>query len=233
MSYILGIDTSSVELSVGVAGSDGVMAGFSRYLKNSHAEHISQSVQFLLTSCGLSPSQVDHAVIAAGPGSFTGLRIGISFLKGFCFGRSVNVMPISSLMSMALAWHDRQKSIIPAFDARNGEVFWARFNPTGTALERKKDDALTTADELKSEIDGNAIVLTDALGYGKSSVFNFLKGSPYAYNVEQYQVQRGLACARFGMQAMNAPNRWTTCSEITPRYLMVTAMEKKLQCALL
>jgi tRNA threonylcarbamoyladenosine biosynthesis protein TsaB len=231
MSYILGIDTSSVELSVGLAFDGGVMAGFSRYLKHSHAEQISQSVQFLLSTCGCTPSQVDHAVIAVGPGSFTGLRIGISFLKGFCFGRDVNVMPVSSLLSMAMAWHGCRKPIIAAFDARNGEVFWARFGRTGDALERKTDDALTNAEALKRVIDGESIVVTDTLGYAKSSVFDFLKGSPNAYAVQSHPLQRGAACAALGLKAISSPDIWTTCSEISPQYLMVTAMEKKLQCA--
>jgi tRNA threonylcarbamoyladenosine biosynthesis protein TsaB len=231
MSYFLGIDTSSTELGVGLADEDRMIAGVSRYVRNSHAEHISRSVEFLLSSCKVKPFQVDFAAIAVGPGSFTGLRIGISFLKGFCFGRPVKVLPVSSLESMAMSWHDRERPIVAAFDARNGEIFWARFVPAGTAFARASDDALAAADDFMKALNEIDIVLIDRLGNEKSTVFDSIKTKPNVYTVEQYPVQRGLACARVGMSAANAPGRWTACSEITPRYLTVTPMEKKLSCA--
>jgi tRNA threonylcarbamoyladenosine biosynthesis protein TsaB len=230
MSYLLGIDTSSMELGVGLADEDRVIAGVSRYKRNSHAEHISHSVEFLLSSSGIKASEVDYAAIAVGPGSFTGLRIGISFLKGFCFGRPVKVLPVSSLESMATAWHGRERPIIAVFDARNGEVFWARFAPDGRSLKRKGEDTLTPANELKNALDENEIVLVDTLGNAKSSVVDFFKGRPNVYAVEQYPIQRGLACARIGLQTVKDPSRWTASSEITPRYMTITTMEKKLSC---
>ncbi len=230
MSYILGIDTSSTELGVGLAGDGGVIAGVSRYLRNSHAEHISRSVEFVLASSGVKPVEVDRAVIAVGPGSFTGLRIGISFLKGFCFGRSVKILPVSSLESMAMAWHERKRPISAAFDARNGEVFRARFVPEGNSITRAGEDVLVSAGEFDASIGEHDVILFDSLGNAKSSVFEFLKSRTNAYNVEHYPVQRGLACARLGMLAAGAPDRWTTCAEISPRYLSITTMEKKLSC---
>ena len=230
MSYLLGIDTSSTELGVGLASDSQVIAGVSRYLRNSHAEHISRSVEFLLSSCGVKPSEVDRAAIAVGPGSFTGLRIGISFLKGFCFGRPVKVLPVSSLESLAMSWCSRERPIIAAFDARNGEVFWARFTPTGDALGRASEDVSTTLNELENAFDEDDIVCIDTLGNAKSPMNAFCAARPNVYSVEQYPVQRGLACARLGMSAIKTSDRWRACSEITPKYLSITAMERKLPC---
>jgi len=228
MSFILGIDTSTVELGVGLASERGVVLGVSRYLLNSHAEHISHSIDFLLSSNAIAVSDVGHAVVAVGPGSFTGLRIGISFLKGLCFGRAIKVLPVSSLESAAFAWHNRQRPIVVAFDARNGEVFWARFEPQGNALARTSDDALTQVDEMISAIEDKDVVITDSLGYAKSAVFDFLKDRPGAYSLERYPVQRGLACARLGMQALKSPEKWVSAADILPRYLSTTTMEKRM-----
>jgi tRNA threonylcarbamoyladenosine biosynthesis protein TsaB len=233
MSYLLGIDTSSTELGVGLAHDSQVIAGVSRYMRNSHAEHISRSVEFLLSSCGVKPSEVDRAAIAVGPGSFTGLRIGISFLKGFCFGRPVKVLPISSLESMAMSWHSRERPIVVAFDARNGEVFWARFAPAagaGESLRRMSEDALTTLSELENAIAENDIVCIDTLGNAKSPMNGFFAARPNSYSVEHYPVQRGLACARMGLSAVKTPDCWRACSEIAPKYLCITTMEKKVSC---
>ena len=230
MSYVLGIDTSSTELGVGLADNDRVIAGVSRYLRNSHAEHISRMIDYLLSSCNVKPLEVDFAAIAVGPGSFTGLRIGISFLKGFCFGRSVGVLALSSLESMATALCDFRRPIVAVFDGRNGQVFWARFVPMGNALVRASEDALGTFDDVEKTIDENDIVVADTLGNAKSPLLDFADGNPNVFLVERRPVQRGLTCACIGMKAIKDTGRWTACSEIAPRYLNVTSMERKLPC---
>jgi tRNA threonylcarbamoyladenosine biosynthesis protein TsaB len=227
MNYIIGIDTSSIELGIGLAGDNDMILGVSRYMRNSHAEHITRSIDFCLTSCSITADDISHAAIAVGPGSFTGLRIGISFLKGFCFGKNIKALPVSSLQSMAFALNDRSSPIVAAFDARNNEVFWARFKPVGNALVRTSDDALASVDKFKEAIDNNDIVVIDSLGYAKSSVFDFLKDRKNVFDIKQYPVQRGLACARIGMLALGS-DKWISCSGISPRYLNKTTMEKKL-----
>lgn len=227
MSYILGIDTSSVELGVGLADERQAMLGVSRYMRNSHAEHITQSIEFLLSTCSVKAIDIGFIAIAVGPGSFTGLRIGISFIKGFCFNRDIKVLQVSSLESAAAAWNNRERPIAVAFDARNGEVFWARFAPQGDTLSRTHEDALTSKDTFCDGIEKNDIIITDTLGNAKSTAFGFLEGRPGAYSLEKFPVQRGLACARLALQAKSDPLRWVNAGEIMPKYLSVTTMEKK------
>jgi|GEM_PF-713323 universal bacterial protein YeaZ len=228
MSYILGIDTSSGELGVGLADERQGLLGVSRYMRNSHAEHISRSIEFLLASCAVKSLDIGCIAAAVGPGSFTGLRIGISFIKGFCFGRDIKVLPVSSLESAATAWNNREKPIAVAFDARNGEVFWARFTPQGDTLARTHDDVLTPIDQFRDGLEKGDIIITDTLGHVKSAVFDFLEGRPGVYALEKFPVQRGLACARVAIQAINDPSRWVNAGEIMPKYLSITTMEKNL-----
>ena len=228
MSYILGIDASSGELGIGLADEDHGLLGVSRYMRNSHAEHISQTIEFLFATCAVKAPEIGYIALAVGPGSFTGLRIGISFIKGFCFKREVKVMPVSSLESAACAWNDREKPITVAFDARNDEVFWARFTPRGDTLVRTRDDALTHIGRVRERLEKGDIIITDTLGNAKSTVFNFLQETPGAYALEKFPVQRGLSCARLAIRAKNDPSRWGTAAEIMPQYLSITTMEKRL-----
>jgi tRNA threonylcarbamoyladenosine biosynthesis protein TsaB len=228
MSYFLGIDTSSGELGIGLADEAQGLLGVSRYMRNSHAEHICQTIEFLFASCAVKPGEIDFIAVAAGPGSFTGLRIGISFVKGFCFNRTAKVLPVSSLESAAFAWNDREKPIAVAFDARNGEVFWARFEPRGDSVVRTHDDALTPIHRFRENIGKGDLVITDTLGHAKSTAFDFLKETPGVYALEKYPVQRGLACARLAIRAKNDQSRWVSAAEIMPRYLSITTMEKRL-----
>lgn len=231
MSYILGIDTSSGELGIGLADEHHGLLGVSRYMRNSHAEHISRSIEFLFATCAVKAPEIDSIAIAVGPGSFTGLRIGISFIKGFCIGRDIKVLPVSSLESAAVAWNNREKPLAVAFDARNGDVFWARFAPRGDTLAKTHDNALAPVSRFRDSLERGDIVITDTLGHEKSTAFDFLIERPGAsYALEKFPVQRGLACARLAIQAKNDPSRWITASEIMPKYLSITTMEKKLAC---
>jgi len=229
MSYILGLDTSSEELGIALASDQKVLVSFSRYLRNSHAEHIDKSVKFLLAACAVASRDITRVAVATGPGSFTGLRIGISFIKGFCFDRDVKVLPVSSLECMARAWNGREKPVITALDARNGDVFWARFEPRGEELIRTVSDALTSVKRFEAGIDGECTVITDALGNAKSGSFDFLKQRSGAYSVERFPIQRGLGCALSAVSAVNDPLKWVSPAELTPKYLTITTMEKKLQ----
>jgi|WetSurMetagenome_2_1015567.scaffolds.fasta_scaffold00956_3 tRNA threonylcarbamoyladenosine biosynthesis protein TsaB len=227
MNRVLGIDTSSVELGVGLAFGGRPVMSVSRYTGNSHAEHISQAVDYLLAANKIEPSEISHATIAVGPGSFTGLRIGIAFLKGFCFARECRVLPVSSLESMAAAWPARDAGLACAFDARNGEVFWARFEKRQGALLRLSEDVLSPLDEFKKTISAGDIVVTDTLGYAKSTAFDFLKELPTAFPVERFPVQRGLACATLGCLRCDDAAGWTTADRLEPRYLSEAQAEKK------
>ena len=231
MSYILGIDTSSVELSIGLAHDSMPMMCISRYVRNSHAEVISDCIAFLLSGNKVNASDISHIAIAVGPGSFTGLRIGISYLKGFCFQRDIRVLSVSSLECIAAAWRNRSQPIAVACDARNGEVFCACFKPGEHGIQRICDDRLVTLDAFAALIPDNAVVLTDTLGYAKSVAFDFLKGRPHVYPLEQYPVQRGLACAALGACALDRSEVWTNAASVMPQYLNVTTMEKKLDKA--
>jgi tRNA threonylcarbamoyladenosine biosynthesis protein TsaB len=228
MSYILGIDTSSIELSIGLAHDRQAVMSVSRYVRNSHAEIISSTVAFLLESSNVAPSDIGHIAIAIGPGSFTGLRIGISYIKGFCFQRAIKVLPVSSLACIAAAWHTKEKAVIVACEARNGEVFCARFDPGKNGLVRTMPDQLLPVAVFRTIIIDDALVLTDTLGFAKSSAFDFLSSRADVYPLEHYPIQRGLACALLGGRSLHEPQQWTNAALLVPQYLNVTAIEKKM-----
>ena len=233
MSCILGIDTSSVELGIGVvrdSDAQPVMA-VSRYLRNSHAEHITQCINFILETNRLSASEISCAAIAVGPGSFTGLRIGIAFLKGFFFGREARVLPVSSLESMAGSWHVSAaggRNVVAVSDARNNEVFWARFKAENGSIIRLTDDVLSSLDKFQSALAQDDIVLTDTLGYPKSTAFDYLRGRPDVYALEKHPVERGMSCARIASSKIDKTEMWRKPADISPVYMNMSAPEKKL-----
>jgi tRNA threonylcarbamoyl adenosine modification protein YeaZ len=219
MNLILGIDTSSDVLSVGLFRDMAPAASYSRYVRNSHAEHIAQAVSFLLCSCGATPADVTHTAVAAGPGSFTGLRIGYSFVKGFCSFGATRVMPVSSLFILAHCAAGRASSSVAAIDARRGEVFWARFSVRGNRPVRESADTAGTVEEFSNFLRTEDMVVFDTLGYVQSRVFDFLKGRNGVFSVRDCLTERGLCCAAAGAAAVNDASSWKDAVDALPGYL--------------
>lgn len=227
MSLVLGIDTASAELGVGLVHERSAVCGCSRYVRNSHAEQISEMVDFVLRTSAVAPADIDLVGIAAGPGSFTGLRIGIAFLKGFLFGRPTPVLPVSSLESLAVAWNGADGEIVVAFDARQDEVFRARFRRRGTELERITEDTRAAVAEMNQTLTGGELVVTDSLGNRRSTVAARVAGAGAVRPVEQTPVQRGVACALIASTTEPDDPRWAKAPDVLPRYLQPSRAESR------
>ena len=120
---ILAIDTSSTVATVAVS-SDGVLLG--EYTVNhglTHSQRLLSMTDELLKSLGLSVGDIDVFAVSNGPGSFTGLRIGIATVKGFAFAENKPVVAVSGLEAMAYNCLNTDYIICPLMDARAGQVY--------------------------------------------------------------------------------------------------------------
>lgn len=227
MSWVLGIDTSSIDLGVALFQDNLPVASYSRFVRNSHAEHISQIVKMILSANSVEPQQVQHVAVSTGPGSFTGLRIGIAFAKGFCFGRDALICPVSSLMILAHAGIMHRGKIVAAIDARNDEVFCASFISSDRNLQRTSEDLLCSSDQFRHLAASADIIITDSMGYSRSTVFNFLEGNQGWFPVERFPFQRGFFCASTGASLIQDFSAWKQGTEILPNYLRQSSAQYK------
>lgn len=227
MSTVLGIDTSSEELGIGLVKDGHVLGGVSFYVRNSHADQLAPAVNFLLQAHGVTPDRISAAGIAVGPGSFTGLRIGMAFLKGFLLGRKIPVLPLSSLESVALAWKPLYNSFVVAFDARRDQVFWARFRNEEGKVVRVTSDAVCSADGLASLLTDNETVLTDSVGNRQCRSFHAIAQRAHVYSVSNHPLQRGVACAMKASQIPLDSSRWIPSLDLTPQYLTASYVDLK------
>jgi len=223
MSLILGIDTSSTDLGIGLYRDNRPAASYSRFLRNSHAETIAAAVSLMLDNSDVAPADISAIAVSAGPGSFTGLRIGMAFVKGFCLGSTLGVLPVSSLFILAHGGLGRSETIVAAIDARRDDVFWARFRAQAGGLVRETPDLLSPVAEFGNAIQPGDAVITDTMSYAKSTVFSFLDGQPNMFPVERFPILRGLHCAAAGTAALGGEwvdgHGWTNAADIIPRYL--------------
>ena len=124
---ILAVDTSSTVATVAVS-CDGVLLG--EYTVNhglTHSQRLLPMTDELLSSLGLSADDIDVFAVSTGPGSFTGLRIGIATIKGFAFAKNKPVVSVSGLEAMAYNCLNTDYIICPLMDARAGQVYNALY----------------------------------------------------------------------------------------------------------
>ena len=150
---ILAIETSAKAASVCLCEDEFLIAQSYQNSGLTHSQTVLPMCEDLLRHCGVSPREVDLIACAAGPGSFTGLRIGLSTAKGLAWPGDKDCAPCSTLESMAWSLaHLAGKLIVCAMDARRKQVYNALFLATGEGLERLSPDRAISLAELGEEL---------------------------------------------------------------------------------
>ena len=136
--YILAIDTALSACSVAVldAESDGVVAGDALLMERGHAEALIPLVERVMADAGLDFPDIGRFAVTVGPGSFTGLRVGISAARGFGLTSNRPVVGVTTLAALAAPYlaMDDSLPVVSAIDARHGHVFLQMFGVGGRTL---------------------------------------------------------------------------------------------------
>lgn len=133
MNLILSIDTAVQSASVCLANEETIIAELVNPSEKESASWLHVAIQNLLQQNGYQPDQLAAVAVSAGPGSYTGLRVGMAAAKGLCYALSIPLISINTLQMMAAAVkHPSTKWLCPMIDARRMEVFTALFD---TALQ--------------------------------------------------------------------------------------------------
>jgi len=130
-AYILCLETSSTMCSVCITANDKVIASKELNSGYSHAENLHVFIQDVLKEANLTVKQISAVAVSKGPGSYTGLRIGVSSAKGLCYALQIPLISVDTLQSMAYAVaQTKQDDILycPMLDARRMEVYCAVYN---------------------------------------------------------------------------------------------------------
>lgn len=154
MSAILAVETSTLTASVALVHEGRIVLARESGV-NTHSETLLTLVDECLVAGNLKLSDLDTIAVGAGPGSFTGLRIGMATVKGLCFAAGVSLTPVSSLA--ALAWdalpHCEDNSVIAAvLDARRKEIFVGFFARSGDELVSIGEEQVLAPAALKERL---------------------------------------------------------------------------------
>lgn len=196
-STILAIDTATEACSVALLKNGQVFSHFEVCLQQ-HSQRILPLVDEMLTQAGIKLKDVDGLAFGRGPGSFTGVRIGIGIAQGLAFGVDIPVLPISNLQIIAqgaIRRATQSERIAVAIDARMNEVYFAEFAvENGLAVGLTEESVLSPSD------------LSDHLSANKKATLAVGTGwSAYEANFAGL-FSEGLLCAESEAQDGNLPN---------------------------
>ena len=136
MSLILHIDTHLQTATVSLAEGKKVIHSLSSLNQKEHASFLQPAIRQILVDTSRSIAELDAIAVVAGPGSYTGLRVGLSTAKGLCYALQIPLIAINSLEWMAYAAKDEPVDLLcPMIDARRNEVFAAVYRRTGEEVE--------------------------------------------------------------------------------------------------
>ena len=146
---ILSLESSAKAASAAICEDEKLI---SQYFQNNgltHSRTLLVMVEDMLKNTGLTMSEIDTVAVAAGPGSFTGIRIGIAAAKGLAWGADKPIYGVSTLFAMAHHIQDENVCICPVMDARRSEVYNAKFEiRDGQLIRLCPDRAITLSDLL-------------------------------------------------------------------------------------
>lgn len=152
--YILALDSTAVTAAAALCDDEKLIASYTVNNGNTHSETLLPMIESILKQAHLTVSDIDLFVCSAGPGSFTGVRIGAATIKGLAFGRQKPCVGVSTLEALAhnLELVSEKALICPVMNARRGQVYNALFSCEDGVLERLTEDRLITVEELEAEL---------------------------------------------------------------------------------
>ena len=179
MALILNIETATKVCSIAL-GKDGDTQDFIDIKEDdySHSEKLNITIVKLLDKNNVSFDDIDAIAISSGPGSYTGLRIGASSAKGFCYGKNIPLIAVNTLEAICYLTPEVDGIKIPVIDARRMEVFGGVFSKEN---ERLKNDFNLVIDENSFlEIKGEKYIF----GNGAEKLREVLKNNPSIHFLE-------------------------------------------------
>ena len=224
----LGIDSSAVAASAALVEDGKLLGEFYCNTKQVHSQTLLPMVEGLLQTVGRSCGELDAIAVSHGPGSFTGVRIGISCVKGIALPKNIPCVGVSTLEAIAYSGIPYEDAILCAvMDARCGQVYNALFRSEGGALHRLTEDRALPIKELEGELwpHGREVLL---LGDGAALCHQAFSMWGARLAPEGVRYQRASSVALLGEQAAKE-GKTVSAGELAPVYLRLPQAERELK----
>ena len=224
---ILAFETSAKAASAALTENGKLLGEGYQNTGLTHSQTLMVMAEDTLKQCGKTAAEVEAVAVAAGPGSFTGVRIGVAAAKGFAWGKELPCYGVSTLEAMAESLGAFDGYVCPCMDARRSQVYNALFLAEGGKLTRVTEDRAVALADLKEELKilKKSIFL---VGDGANLCYNTLKDDvpqlvlPPEHRIHQRAVGVAILAQRLA-DAGIAPSG----GELTPNYLRLSQAERE------
>ena len=226
---ILGIDSSARSASAAITDGEKVLGCFYTNTGLTHSQTLMPMIESLLKNANVRLDDIDLIAVNKGPGSFTGIRIGVAAAKGMADVRKLPVYGASTLCSMAYNLIDSDCIACCAMDARCGQVYYALFDITDGKITRLTEDNADSIENVKKKLKEYKKIKF-IVGDG-AEIYNNLK------NIDDVrlasQTQRFQSAIGVCFEAMNAPeDQYIESAMLVPEYLRLPQAERELKAKL-
>ncbi len=225
MMRILGIDTSTKYAGVALVEDGIVLAQSSLQFMASHSEKLLPEIVHILEIMKTPLETIDYFAVSVGPGSFTGLRVSVSTVKGLAFATGKGVIPVSTLEVLARGLPFVETLICPILDARKKEVYTALFKWEGEKLIRIKKDSVIKIESLRSWLSEKTIFVGDGVDLYKNQLSQFL-GERALFAKPPYNIPLPSLVALIGEERAKEGN-FISAKDLQPLYLRKSEAEIK------
>ena len=172
---LLAIETSTLAGGVALLDGDRLVGEYLLDVRVTHSERLMAAIDRVLGDAGVTIDDLDAVAVAIGPGSFTGLRIGVGTVKGLAFGRGLPVAAVPTLDAMAAGVPFAALPVCPVIDARKDELYVSRYRWEGSAMRREWEYLAMAPERLRERLDEPVILVGDA---ARSIVSPFARVAP-------------------------------------------------------
>jgi len=224
---LLAFETSAKAASVALFDQEKLWGEAYQNTGLTHSQTLMVMAEDLLKQCGHTPQEVEAVAVAEGPGSFTGVRIGVAAAKGFAWGNNIPCCGVSTLESMALGLGIYDGIVCPVMDARRNQVYNAVFQAEKGVLIRKQEDRAISLEELAEELrqEQKPVFL---VGDGSVLCYNTLsEGVSTLVLPPEHRIHQ--RAAGVGLAALKKLQSGAECSgaALTPNYLRLSQAERE------
>lgn len=230
---LLALDSSGLVASVALLVDDILVGEYTIHNKKTHSQTLLPMIADMLEMSGIDKKELDAVAVAAGPGSFTGLRIGAATAKGLAQGLSIPIVPVSSLEGLAYNLHGMKTPVCPIMDARRGQVYSGIYDVSDELPKVLYEDGARPIEDVVAqvkELNTPVTFIGDGVPVFRDRLLDSLneasEGGLVSFGNPAVRYQRASSIALLGSLYLN-DDRQVNAHEFVPRYLRTTQAERE------
>ena len=225
---ILALDSSGIVASAAVLEEDTLLAEYTVNYKKTHSQTLLPMVDEIVRMTELDLKSLNAIAVAAGPGSFTGLRIGSATAKGLGLALDIPLIPVPTVDALAFNLYDAEGLVCPIMDARRNHVYTGIFRFRDHRLVTVKEQFASAVEDLLEELNGTGekvIFLGDGVPVFRQKIEELLK-VPYSFAPPHLGRQRAGAVGALGILYYKE-GKYQNAREHRPDYLRMSQAERE------